>query len=206
MIELINRSTQKNENSYAGKTLYFRSEDDMRRLVNFVVYGNIGFGSPIFVSGRGVCLYDGGKIYQSFIYIQNLYNKTSGMRIREQILLVSKDELHVELEFGEIIKIADVFSGYYFYKGFQCVYAVFDNGYEFSIVYAINTVSFRDGHKYSRNNYYVYEQEQNAANTAVNMVTGKPMKQSFTFGELEYYPEYFPVAVTYNNIYTGWCG
>ena len=118
--------------------------------------------------------------------IQNLYSKSSGLRIRGLVITVTKDELSDTLAPQQIIRISDHFSDYIFLNGFQTSYGIFDIGTCYQIYYAINTVSFVNGMKFHQNNTDILDDEQLCAETVVADVTGKAIDVRFDFESLEY--------------------
>lgn len=178
-----------------GKIRYrFRDESEIRQAVNEAISSRKG-QKPIHTGIRGIpsLIPDVDDAVDSMSRQQYLYNKTSGIRIREEMLSVSDDEL--DACFGEemIKDIADRFSGYYYYKGFQNSYGVYryddDRGKGYDVLYTINSVSFRDGSKYVRNSYEYEEELLRAAKTVVSEVTKAqiPEDDFFDMATLEYY-------------------
>ncbi len=125
------------------------------------------------------------KLYPSLV-IQNLYYKSSGLRVRGLVITVTKDELSDALAPQQIIKISDHFSDYIFLNGFQTSYGIFDIGTCYQIYYAINTVSFVNGMKFHQNNTDILAAQQLCAETVVAEITGKVIQYTFNFDSLEY--------------------
>ena len=199
MIMLINRATQKVEETPLDNVYHFRTEDDVRRLVHFMFRGNELSRKPFYTSGRGVLIQYGEEyIFNSFMYVQFIYNKLSGLRVREQILMVTKDELDSRNFINQIIALADRFSDYYFYQGFQCIYSIFEQEDRYSIVYAINSVSYQDGHKYSHNDHAIADRDQCATEAALMEIKGENGEKEFDYCTLEYCPLYITPQGSYS--------
>lgn len=193
MIRVINRSTQRTGNEPSENIYYFRTEDDIRRFIGFICYGNADkWGSPVYVGARGLSVDSVDEIVQEILRTQYLYNKLTGLRVREQIVEVSKDVLDASDICYQIIRLAFIYSSYYFYQGFQSIYAIFDGVDRYNIVYAINSVSFQDGHKFTHNSYDIDLRDQNAARAALQMVRNNRQDiDIFDFETLEYCPYYY---------------
>lgn len=174
--------------SKQGRTEYnFRDEDDIRRFVYYTLKGNAA-RHPIYAGSRGFrhTVYDPSGIADEIIYIQSLYNKESGLRIRGLILTISKKELFPEVAPQQVSIIAERFSDYIFLSGFQTTYGVFDQGECYEIYYAINTVSYVNGVKFHQNHTDILADEQLCAETVVADVTGRAIDVRFDFDSLEY--------------------
>lgn len=178
-------STQANKQN--GTEYNFRDEDEIRRFVYYTLQGN-PVGHPIYAGCRGFRhrVYDPSGIADEIIYIQSLYNKLSGLRIRGLILTISKEELFIAIAPLQISIIAERFSDYIFLSGFQTAYGVFDRGECYEIFYAINTVSYVNGAKFHQNHTDILADEQLCAETVVADVTGKALDVRFDFESLEY--------------------
>ena len=188
MIEINRRSTKAVRED--GLQLHYRQEEDIYRLVHYVVNGNMQ-EVPIYVSGKGVALYPhifAEQIAAEMLYIQQIYQKCKGLRIRHEFAYITKDEFPDQSQRGlQICQIADWYGNYYFYSGFQCVYGVFESIDRYIIRYAVNTVSPINGAKYMYNEREVRAREQRCLEFVVGRVTGTG-KGNFDFRELEYYP------------------
>lgn len=185
MIRISPFSTQTNND---GTTDYnFRNENDIFRYIHYVLKGNIHI-QPIYAGTRGLRSHasNPAAVAEDMINIQILHNKLSGLRIRGLILSISKDELTLPLASQQIAIIAEQFSDYIFFSGFQTAYGIFDRGNCFEIHYAINTVCFVNGAKFRQNHTDILADEQLCAETVVAEVTGKIIPCTFDFDSLEY--------------------
>ena len=188
MIEMNRRSTKAvNGNDLV---LYYRQEGDIYRLVHYVLHGD-GKNAPVYVGGKGVSLYpqiSDQQIAEEMLKIQILHQKCKGLRIRQEFAVITFDELHKGRRgLSQICKIADWYGDYYYYRGFQCVYGVFQEADRYVIRYAINTVSGIDGSKYTYNVNEIRDEEQRCLQWIVGSVIGRESGVEFDFRELEYY-------------------
>ncbi|HJA70000.1 MAG TPA: hypothetical protein IAA07_00280 [Candidatus Lachnoclostridium stercoravium] len=172
-----------------GLQLHYRQEEDIYRLVHYIVNGNM-WEAPIYVWGKGITLYPhifAEQIAAEMLYIQQIYQKCRGLRIRHEFAYITKDEFPDQNQRRlQICQIADWYGDYYFYSGFQCVYGVFESVDRYIIRYAINTVSPMDGAKYMYNENEILAMEQSCLEYVVGEVTGRK-KRWFDFRRLEYY-------------------
>ena len=185
MIRVTPFSTQSNND---GAIEYnFRNEHDIFRYVYFVLRGNT-YIKPIYAGTRGLRSHtiNPAAVAEDMINIQILHNKLSGLRIRGLILSISKDELTSPLAPQQIVIIAEQFSDYIIFSGFQTAYGIFDRGNYYEIHYAINTVCFVNGAKFRQNHTDILDDEQLCAETVVADVTGKTLPYTFDFDSLEF--------------------
>lgn len=194
MIEVRGICTQRNA-SKNNISYRFRSVDEIRRAVYEATERRRG-QKPIHTGNRAISRLNPTtkEVASCMEHQQELYRKTSGIRVREEMLSVTMDELESGREKEQIGKIADSFSDYYFYKGFQSAYGVYefnddDRGKGYDILYAINTVNFMDGSKYRRNANGYLEEVNRAAKTVAAQVKGQDMPENdfFDIRSLEYY-------------------
>ena len=187
MIEINRRSTKAIRKD--GLQLHYRQEEDIYRLVHYVVNGNMQ-EVPIYVGGKGVTLYPqilAEQIAAEMLHIQQIYQKCRGLRIRHEFAYITKDEFPDQsLRRLQICQIADWYGNYYFYSGFQCVYGVFESIDRYIIRYAINPVSPMDGAKYMYNENEILAMEQSCLEYVVGEVTGR-RRGRFDFRRMEYY-------------------
>jgi len=149
---------------------------------------NFGFVQPIYSNTRGFIKTDNPTVLvKEMIQIQSIYRKDSGIRIRGEVITISKDVLNPAFSMAQIKTIADRMSSFFFFSGFQCVYGVFDQGNTFRLMFGINSVSFADGHKYHHNNSTVREGQLYALNSIIGEITGAPLANPFDFARLEFY-------------------
>lgn len=166
-----------------------RTDEDIYRIVHYCLAGNTN-EHPLYSNARvfRCSSKDPVRISEEIIWLQTLYNKLSGIRIRVLILDVPKNDLDRLYGHIQIVNMADRFSGYFFYSGFQCVYGVFDYGDHYTIKYAINPVSFVDGSKFIQNDTYILDEEYRCALTVYcEVIETTPDSASvFDFDSLEY--------------------
>ncbi len=133
----------------------FRLASDIQRFTGRVVNGTAN-KKPVYSSSRGFvstkC--DVSDMSQEMKEVQNIYKKEKGLRVRGEIARIDKNELGKNKK-KEIADIADSFAGYYMARGFQNAYGIYDEGDNYAIWYAINSVSYADGSKYKRNDYEI---------------------------------------------------
>ena len=174
----------------------FRNENEVQQAVNEAMISR-KLQKPIHTGARGCEGIDPTPtaVTDSMLQQQELFNKTSGIRIREEIVSISEDELHTAVnEKKQIADIADQFSDFYFYQGFQNVYGVYpykdERGCGYDILYTINAVSYQNGAKYRRNAFEYQDESEKALKTVISSVTGKTIsdKEYFDMTQLEYYP------------------
>ena len=192
MIHVTGISTQARK---AGDSIKyrFRTPSDIYQAVREASQSRHG-KQPIYTDCRGIPEEhpSPGKIADHMEAIQQLHNKTSGMRIREEMVSISDDELDPMNGRSQIKSISDRLSDFFYDQGFQCAYGVYpyneQRGTGYDILYTINTVSFRDGRKYKHNSNDYISLLQNAAETVIGSVTGRPLPETdrFDFDALEY--------------------
>ena len=188
MATVENVSTKK-INAGRNVTYNFRTQEDIYRFTNYVMNGNCR-ESPVYSSSKGfVSSKDDSKIISKEIeYLQKMYRKDKGIRIRGENVVIDKRELTCKDSKDLIKSIADGYSTYYMAQGFQNVYGVYEVGDIYEIRYALNPVSYSDGSKYRHNNKDIRDREGSCINTIIADATGKiiPEDQRFDFDTLEF--------------------
>lgn len=167
---------------------HFRTEEDVLRFVSYLRYGSAS-DRPVYTNSLGFCnTASDDTIANEIFRIQRLYRKETGLRIRGEIVTISKDELHQVQQYYEICMIADRVATLFFYSGFQTLYAVFDQGKQYQIIYGINPVSFATGQKYRHNRGDVWIMQMNFLAFVLSEVTGlSSSNKNFDLRILEYY-------------------
>ena len=188
MIRVSKLSTQKVTEE--GIVLRGRTEEDIYHLVHYVLIGRTY--NPLVAGYRGFCSMTGEPmdIANEIINTQILYNKMKGLRVRGFIVTIPTEDLGSGDFIEHLNHIAYDISGYFLFKGFQCVYGAFANFSDdtIDIWYIINTVSYEDGSKYQAGDQGLSELYY-CAQSVVNRVTGViDPNISFRFSSLEYYP------------------
>ena len=192
MITTTGISTQ--ARSTNGNVRYrFRNSKEINQAISEVMTSRRA-QTPILTGTRGIPATEPtpDEVAEQMQYIQKLYNKERGVRIREEMISISADELDPERAKDQIEQIALRFSDFYFDQGHQNVYGVYQNTVDgqlqYDILYAINTVNFQDGSKYIRNSNEYAVSLQQAAETVVSDVVGTPLEKNkrFNFESLEY--------------------
>lgn len=195
MIEVTSIATQAHKGD-GSKRYRFRTEESINQAVNEAVTSRRG-KKPVYNGNRGIpVLYPSAdEIAESMLHQQRLHNKTAGLRVREEMLSISENELHEYNGRKQIRDIADRMSDFFYERGHQVAYGVYpfndERGKGYDVLYAINTVSFRDGSKYIRNSNEYQEMVTRAARTVLGEVTGTQIKDEdyFDFRSLEYHME-----------------
>ena len=166
--------------------LNLRDVDSVKRLIHSVLRGNrteqpmygfsLGFSNPSSIEG----------IVQEMLFLQELYKKISGIRIRGEVVEIMKSELTPGIERAQIIDISRNYSNYFFFSGFQLACWVFDHGDSYQIWYAICAVSYGDGAKYHHNGTNVLEEQTACLKAIVDETTDKQIQSTFDYDTLEY--------------------
>ncbi len=185
MVNIESYSTQALKDD--GIVLRLRTEDEMLKMITYILFGS-SYDKPIYSNTRGFIKANNPTVLvKEMIQIQGMYRKDSGIRIRGEVITISKDVLNPAFSMAQIKTIADRMSSFFFFSGFQCVYGVFDQGNTFRLLFGINSVSFADGHKYHHNNSDVRESQLYVLNSIIGEITGAPLANPFDFARLEFY-------------------
>lgn len=187
MATIENVSTQKSKGSDVDYN--FRKEEDVFRFVRYLKNGN-SKGHPVYKCFRGLRNgVDASDAADEMLEIQKLHHKETGLRLRGEIISVRSEELTKGKEEQQIKDIADGFSDYIFYKGFQTVYSVMPNNAGYNIIYGINPVSYTAaGRKYKHNQTTVKCGQQEFLDMVVEKaVTGNSDRQDDLLLRLPYY-------------------
>jgi len=186
-MEIVSRSLMKVKNCNE-KHLHYRKESDIRNVIAFIMVSSMPFqtGGSGIISNLTV-----EKVTNEFIGIQEFYRKTEGLRIRHEYINISKAELSAEIGLQQVLFLANMMSKYYFYKGFQNIWGIVDKGDEYSISYAINTVSPFDGSKYHYNKTDVLADEYAYLNAVWQIIVSKNENNVYDMRALEFYPYSF---------------
>jgi hypothetical protein len=104
------------------------------------------------------------------LYVQDIYGKTSGIRLRGLILRIDKNELSAESIYDQIEEIAYQYCWYIGNKGFQVLYRIFEETSMFEIWYIINSTSYQNGYKFA---YDMYEATIKAVEIVSCVVSNK---------------------------------
>ncbi len=167
--------------------LNLRDENAIERLVHFVMHGNTSMRTLFSFSIGFENSTHPDSIIDEIIRLQFLYKKTSGIRIRGEIVEILKSELTPGQELPQIRSISQNYGSYFFFSGFQVVCGVFDKGSKFEIWYVLNAVSYGDGAKYHHNDLDVYDEQMSCLRATCWDVTGNGQQSEFDFDTLEYY-------------------
>ena len=182
-------STQRNNQEGKAERYRLREEKDIYTFTKFVLNGNKK-ENPIYATARGIIASknDAKLVSKEMIVVQNLYKKTSGLRMRGEYVTIAKDELD-ENGNEEIKVIADKMATYFLGVGHQTAFGVYDLGEKYEIRFAINSVNYGDGSKYKRNSNDIQAREERCLATILSDVTGKNMGDEERFDQetLEYY-------------------
>jgi len=193
MIEVSGISTKARRD--IGTTYRFRKESEVEQAVKEAVVSR-GNKKPIYTGVRGIPVLNPTPkdISENMLHQQFLHNKTKGIRVREELMTITADEIPEDDKEKTIAKIADRFSDFYFDKGFQTAYGIYpffseERGEGYDILYAINAVSFRDGSKYIRNSDEYDEEVNKAARFVLTEITGQEIsdEDKYVMQGLEYY-------------------
>lgn len=183
-------ATQSVDEKGTIEKLRFREETDIYDHTRYVMKGN-GANRPLYASARGFVRSkdDPLQISEEMIEVQEIHKKTTGIRVRGEILSVGKDELNGN-KFAQIKDIANEFCDYYMGRGHQAAYGIYDRGKSYEVIFSINTVNFADGSKYRHNNHDIQDEEEACLATVVADVTGKDLQREerFDFETLKYTP------------------
>lgn len=188
MVTVNSFSTQANSGlDHSETTYHFRELAEVRRFIYYICRGNSTI-HPIYVNSIAFLHpHTPDTITAEIALFQMLYRKESGLRVRGEVVEISKSELHPDKAYTEICQIADKFGCLFFFQGFQAVYCVFDMGMTFRIIYGINSTSFANGHKYMHNTTTIKDMQMRVLENAVSEVTGKPCKPDIDLCKLEFF-------------------
>ena len=191
MLTLTSRSTQKKKTD-SDRVLYYRTEEDVINLISYILYG--GSTKPIAVGKSGFFTQQNtpNSICNEIFAVQSFYKKCNGIRVRHQIVNIDIPSLISGQEVLQARRIAEMFSMYYLFRGFQNVWSVSCSGDVFTISIAINTVSIFDGSKYQYNKGDIYDEEYGFLYAIVeNVVRSRPLDKSMDYRKLDFYPYSF---------------
>lgn len=169
---------------------HYRNDADIVRTIHYALEGNKD-QRPFYSFARAfnVDHNDPDEVSRMIIENQAVHNKTKGIRIRHELVEVSKDELDNDSHREQIICIADKYSDYYQYAGFRVAYGVFDCGDYYRIDYVIDPVNYHDGSKYRYNQQEILAQEQEQLKTVVSAIR-EGTEDQVDLQHLQYYPFY----------------
>lgn len=178
------KKNQRNQNN--NPSFNYQNEDAILKVIAFLFSPNEEEKS-LTINALGLPLGTPEAMAEIFLNVQRLYSKDSGRRIRHESLHLTFDEAMDKKGQNRALEIFFHFALFYYYHGFQTVYSVHQTQGGFHAHYAINTVSFCDGHKYHGNDALLRYQENYAA-CLIESITQKPAHpvQKITWEEFEY--------------------
>ncbi len=160
-----------------GRVVYrVREEQDIWNYIRFICKGD-NIGKRNFNEMN----FDPDRLAAEMLYVQDIYGKTSGIRIRGLVLTIEKNELSDEALYDQIAEIAYQYCWYIGNKGFQVLYRVFEEDSLFEIWYIINSTSYQNGYKFA------YDMDE-ATRKAVEIVSCIVGNKRVDHSGLEFYP------------------
>lgn len=178
------KKNQRNQNN--NPSFNYQNEDAILKVIAFLFSPNEEEIS-LTINALGLPRGAPEAMAEIFLNVQRLYSKDSGRRIRHESLHLTFDDAMDKKGQNRALEIFFHFALFYYYHGFQTVYSVHQTQEGFHAHYAINTVSFCDGHKYHGNDALLHYQENYAA-CLIESITQKPAHpvQKITWEEFEY--------------------
>ena len=160
-----------------GRVVYrVRGDQDIWNYIRFICKGD-NIGKRNFNEMN----FDPDRLAAEMIYVQDIYGKTSGIRLRGLILAIDKNELSDEALYEQIAEIAYQYCWYIGNKGFQVLYRIFEEESLFEIWYIINSTSYQNGYKFA------YDMDE-ATRKAVEIVSCIVSNKRVDHSGLEFYP------------------
>ena len=162
----------------------------------------------IWTFGFGIPYQDAAYAANALLYTQSLFHKTNGRRIRHEVLVFDSPEEYINpVGINRILEIACQCGIFYYRLGFQVLISIWphDKANQRNlpeIHFAINTVSFVDGHKYSTNKIKRAAQEDYfnkliQFNTKDGPLSMFPQFEEPDYSDIIYMPTIFFAATTY---------
>lgn len=184
-MELISFAKKKVINDAGNFSYNYKNEDAIIRLLTYISQPE-DKETLIHMGALGLPLASPAEMAEIMIGVQRIYAKDSGRRIRHECLHIPISEATDQKGSLRIWEISFQFALFYYYNGFQVVFAIHAAGQDYHIHYAINTVSFCDGHKY-RTNCDLFEYQRNYAASLIGTITQKLVpKTIITWEEFEF--------------------
>jgi hypothetical protein len=128
----------------------YRNDDCVDNVINYVC-------DPLktpsgFIGGLSVLTTNTEDIIMQFNMIKEIYHKEDGKQVRHFVLSFSP---YYRIEDNNLFNMARLIAAYYA-DNYQIIYAIHEDKSHQHIHFVMNTVSFRDGKKYSlgRGDYY----------------------------------------------------
>lgn len=197
MAKLIYQPLKKYINENNNPSWPYKNDSAIYNVVNYIL------NTPeeiVYADALGLRLSSVEDMAGTFEYIQSLYNKTTGCRIRHEVLIFDDPTEFLDLNGNNrLSELAYGMVTYYYRLGFQTIFSVWPYDKEHrrelpEIHFAISTVSTCDGHKYHTNREMRAAQER-YFNAVIAYLTGKSVdipvigEDEPDYSDMLYYPK-----------------
>ena len=203
MASLIYQPIKKYINENNNPSWPYKNNNAIYNVINYIL------NTPneiVYADALGLRLASVDEMAWTFEYIQTLYNKTTGCRIRHEVLIFDDPTEYIDLNgYSKLSELAYGMAEYYYRSGFQTVFSVWPYDKDLrrklpEIHFAVSTVSVCDGHKYHTNRYIRAEQEV-YFNDVIAFLTGKTVnvpvigEDEPDYSDMLYYPRIKDLAL-----------
>ena len=197
MARLIYQPLKKYLNENNNSSWPYKNDSAIYNVINYIL------NTPkeiIYADALGLRLSSVEEMTGTFEYIQSLYNKTTGCRIRHEVLIFDGPTEYLDLNGdNRLSELAYGMGTYYYRLGFQTIFSVWPYDKEHrrelpEIHFAVSTVSTCDGHKYHTNRDMRAEQER-YFNAVIAYLTGRAVnvpvigEDEPDYSDMLYYPK-----------------
>ena len=146
-MELVNLAKKNQRNDQKNLAFNYRNEDAIVKVLGYVTCADES-ETCLYTGALGLPLGTPDDMAAVFLGVQRLYSKDSGRRVRHECLHLTYEETMDKEGRNRAVEIFCQFALFYYYSGFQTVFSVHHTLDGYHAHYAVNTVSFCDGHKY----------------------------------------------------------
>lgn len=197
MARLIYQPLKKYLNENNNSSWPYKNDSAIYNVINYIL------NTPkeiIYADALGLRLSSVEEMTGTFEYIQSLYNKTTGCRIRHEVLIFDGPTEYLDLNGdNRLSELAYGMGTYYYRLGFQTIFSVWPYDKEHrrelpEIHFAVSTVSTCDGHKYHTNRDMRAGQER-YYNAVIAYLTGRAVNVPVIgegepdYSDMLYYPK-----------------
>ncbi len=170
-MDLTSYSKKNRINENNNLAFNYKNDDAIINVLGYITHTD-GEEAHLYTGALGLPLAAPDEMAEIFLGIQRLYSKDSGRRIRHECLCLSPDEALDINGQSRVMEIFCQFALFYFYNGFQVVFSIHKTSDGYHAHYAINTVSFYDGHKYP-GSVKLLDYQRNYAAALIGTITQK---------------------------------
>lgn len=194
-MELVNLVKKNQRNDQKNLAFNYRNEDAIVKVLGYVTCADES-EACLYTGALGLPLGTPDDMAAVFLGIQRLYSKDSGRRVRHECLHLTPEEPIDTKGRNRAVEIFCRFALYYYYSGFQTVFSVHRTPDGYHAHYAVNTVSFCDGHKYPGSAALLNYQRQYASSLIGNITEKYAIPAPISWEEFEFSDSlYIPIGL-----------